>query len=182
MHTIPVLCQAPNYCTRSERLLAQINFTFLLVDLLVNLSPSVRLTLIPFLPFQVSLGSLRGHSGPNGASVLAKDLTSLSDLLATTNNVLHRNSNLRASLTISVKKPSLSRAGSNAAKATSTPKNVRKTPAKSKPSKEKMQKGCVKAEKNLGPRFATLTKDKVGNIQLSSPCLHGLLPFNFVSR
>ena len=126
------------------------------------------------------MGSLRGHSGPNGASVLAKDLTSLSDLLATTNNVLHRNSHLRASLTISVKKPSLSRTGSNAAKATSTPKNVRKTPAKSKPSKEKMQKGFVKAEKNLGPRFATLTKDKVSHTLLSSPCLHGLLPINCV--
>ena len=122
------------------------------------------------------MGSLRGHSGPNGASVLAKDLTSLSDLLATTNNVLHRNSHLRASLTISVKKPSLSRTGSNAAKATSTPKNVRKTPAKSKPSKEKMQKGCVKAEKNLKPCFATLTKDNVGNTHLSFPCLHGMLP------
>jgi hypothetical protein len=109
--------------------------------------------------WQVPLGCLRGHTGSNGPAVLAKDLTELSDLLASTNHVLQRNSHLRASLTISVKKPSLSRSGSSAAKTTSTPKNLRKTPAKSKPAKS--QKNAVKVEKTLGPRFSTQCKEKV---------------------
>ena len=89
---------------------------------------------------QVALGKL----GTGSTTVVAKDLTELSDLLASTNHVLQRNSHLRASLTISVKKPSLSRSGSTVAKTTSTPKNVRKTPAKSKPAKDKAQKNIVK--------------------------------------
>ena len=89
---------------------------------------------------QVALGKL----GTGSTTVVAKDLTELSDLLASTNHVLQRNSHLRASLTISVKKPSLSRSGSTVAKTTSTPKNVRKTPAKSKPAKDKAQKNSVK--------------------------------------
>ena len=135
-------CLVKCCCKRFYILLAQISRACVAIQTCCGfISPSVLLTLISFLYFQVSLGSFRAHSGPNGPAVLAKDLTSLSDLLATTNNVLHRNSHLRASLTISVKKPSLSRSGSNAAKATSTPKNVRKTPAKSKPSKQKCRKG-----------------------------------------
>ena len=107
---------------------------------------------------QISLGTLRKQAGSNGTKALSKDLTDLSELLTSTNHVLQRNSNLRASLTISVKKTcSVSRSGSSA-KATSTPKNVRKTPAKSK-----TQKNLIKSETKpgLAPHWPTQHKEKV---------------------
>jgi len=107
---------------------------------------------------KISLGTLRKQSGSNGTLALSKDLTDLSELLASTNHVLQRNSNLRASLTISVKKTcSVSRSGSSA-KATSTPKNVRKTPTKSK-----TQKNLIKSESKPGPvpHWPTQHKEKM---------------------
>jgi len=107
---------------------------------------------------KISLGTLRKQAGSNGTKALSQDLTDLSELLASTNHVLQRNSNLRASLTISVKKTcSVSRSGSSA-KATSTPKNVRKTQAKSK-----TQKTLIKSETkpSLAPHWPTQHKEKM---------------------
>jgi len=104
---------------------------------------------------KISLGTLRKQSG---STALSKDLTDLSELLANTNNVLQRNSNLRASLTISVKKTcSVSRSGSSA-KATSTPKTVRKIPTKSK-----TQKSLIKSEMKSGPsvHWPSSSKEKM---------------------
>lgn len=119
-----------------------------------------------FYIFQVPLGALRKPNGEQGDRVLSQDLTELSEFLASTNHVLQRNSNLRASLTIhQVKKTSsgagLSRSGSNAAKLTATPKNVRKT-LKSK-TDHKSQKNLIRTETKfqLSPRWPTHCKDKV---------------------